>query len=122
MPKTTKPVDPSLLGMPDRARQARKDAGLGVREVGEKSGNGVAFVSRLENGKRIGGLTVSLVLAHARALGVNVQWLLTGEGPQRSDGRYVVMEITPQVIEMINNAKAELKPTGAVARRKKFAD
>lgn len=114
MPKRTKPLDPSLAGMPARVRQAREALGLGVRELGDLSGIKVAGVSRIERGQRIAGLSISTVLALAQALRVHVEWLMTGQGPMRTDGRFVVLELTPELLEAVRKSPAQLPAANAV--------
>lgn len=62
-----------------RIRMARRVAGLLQEQLAEKAGIDQATVSRWEHRDEVPDRAGSL-LAIARALGVSVDWLLTGEG------------------------------------------
>ena len=114
-PKTSRDVDPDLKGFPARLTQAREELGISGRELRERTGTDV---SRLEGGKRLSGVSAATVIVLARALGVRVEWLLTGEGPRRADGRFVVLELTPEILKLLRNPAANL-PAGELTAGKK---
>jgi hypothetical protein len=67
-------IPPELDGITKRLVDARQQAGLDVSEVG---------TSRMERGYRLKNLSAVVAVRLAKKLGVNVGWLLTGEGPMR---------------------------------------
>ena len=117
MPKRTKPVETELIGFPERLRSAREEAGFGVRELGEMSGMDGGRVSRYEQGKKFEGVTADSVLALAKALNVRPAWLLTGERPVRSDGSYIWVENTPQLVEALRQSIDKVGGTQSQIRK-----
>lgn len=109
MPKISRDLDPALKGLPSRLKQAREALGVSGRDLRERTG---ADISRYEAGNRIAGISASVLLALARELGVSAGWLLTGEGPMRTDGRFVVLELTPDLLKLLRNPAANL-PAGS---------
>lgn len=65
----------------DRLREAREAKGMGQRSLARTSGVSQGHISHAESGKRIE-LGPTVLSALADALGVSVDWLLTGEGPR----------------------------------------
>jgi transcriptional regulator with XRE-family HTH domain len=114
MPKGTKPLPAELLGFPERLRRARVDSGLGVRQLIEASG--VAGISRYERGIRFEGISMGSVISLAKSLGVRVAWLATGELPIRANGAFAVVELTPQLVEILRQSAAQLPPVVAIKR------
>lgn len=65
----------------DRLREARQEKGMGQRSLARASGVSQGHISHAESGKRVE-LGPTVLSALADALGVSVDWLLTGEGPR----------------------------------------
>lgn len=64
----------------DRWKKARERAGLGFNELDRLIGQGSGYSSPLESGgKKL--TTAEIMGKAAKALNVNVEWLITGEGP-----------------------------------------
>ncbi len=78
--KTPKPTLPQLESLPERIKQARKDAGLTMSAVAKKMGVDPSQVTRWESGERKEGIELGTVLRLAGALGCNDGWLATGRG------------------------------------------
>jgi hypothetical protein len=89
---------------------------MGTRKLGDLSGVGVGCVSRYENRQAFEGVTASNVAALARALGVRVGWLLAGELPMRDDGRFAVVELTPQLVKILRDSTGEFQAASASRR------
>lgn len=70
---------PSPFG--ERLRRARKVRGLGLRALAKAAGVSHATVSLLESGRQ-DAIEVKAAVALARALGVTVEWLVTGDGEE----------------------------------------
>jgi|GEM_PF-4761663 len=65
----------------DRMKQAREALGLSQRELSHRAGMAASVVNKLERGERPTA-SFETMTAIAKALGVSVQWLMTGElGP-----------------------------------------
>ncbi len=65
----------------ERIFEARKMSGLSAALLGEKAGLSKAIVSMLEGGQRENP-HVNTVSAIAKVLGVSVEWLISGIGPE----------------------------------------
>jgi transcriptional regulator with XRE-family HTH domain len=78
-----------LLGMEEmmgqRIERLRKARRIGQKELGRACGYSESWVSNLESGK-IADLKVTAALAMARYLGVDLNYLVYGEGVYQSDG------------------------------------
>jgi transcriptional regulator with XRE-family HTH domain len=116
MPKQTAPMAPALEGLPERLRQAREDLGLGCNELDRKASVGGGMVSRIENGKKLSGVAGNVLLRLADALGVRSGWLLAGEKPIRDDGKWLVIQASPEILQMLRQAARELPAAGTRAR------
>lgn len=66
----------------DRLAEARTEAGLSQAQLAKAVGAGQSTIASIENGRNKGS---SLFLDLARALNVNVEWLMDGAGPKRGD-------------------------------------
>ncbi|MGE8449074.1 MAG: S24 family peptidase [Pseudomonadales bacterium] len=64
----------------DRLAEARTESGLSQAQLAKAVGAGQSTIASIENGRNKGS---SLFLDLARALGVNVEWLMDGTGPKR---------------------------------------
>jgi transcriptional regulator with XRE-family HTH domain len=66
----------------DRVKHVRQLRGLGSAELDRLAGAAIGTTSRLESKQRgkFGG-TATTVARVAKALGVSMQWLMTGQGP-----------------------------------------
>ncbi len=81
-----------------RVRQLRRENELTQEELAEKAGLSKSFISEIEGGRTAAsGL---LFLKIAEALGVSVEWLLTGELPHAPAVRPSEVEIPPLVAEL----------------------
>lgn len=69
---------PAPEGLPARLRAAREGRGLSQGELGRLAGVAQMSVSKWERGASEP--SISQATALARALGVGVEWLATGEG------------------------------------------
>lgn len=78
--KNAKPVPPQIETLPERIKQARKDAKLTMSAVAKKMGVDPSQVTRWEAGERKEGIELATVLRLASALGCNDAWLATGRG------------------------------------------
>ncbi|MCJ9707638.1 LexA family transcriptional regulator [Bordetella hinzii] len=70
-----------MTTLKDRLAQARQDAGLSQAQLAKAVGAGQSTIASIENGRNKGS---SLYLDLAKALGVNVEWLMAGTGPKKS--------------------------------------
>jgi transcriptional regulator with XRE-family HTH domain len=70
-------------GFPERLARARTAAGFSRRALGRMAQVSEAYISRLERGQRIASPVVRQSLA--RALGVDPEWLASGQGSLRAD-------------------------------------
>lgn len=66
----------------DRLAEARTESGLSQAQLAKAVGAGQSTIASIENGRNKGS---SLFLDLARALNVNVEWLMDGTGPKRGD-------------------------------------
>lgn len=66
--------------MPARLIEARKRANVGVVQLDSLAGVGKGTTTRLESGDRIA--DIETLFRIARALRLNLHWLMTGEGPR----------------------------------------
>lgn len=69
-----------FAGFGERCTERRKSLGLSQVSVANMSGVLQPALSRIEASERVG-LTAESAVRIARALGCNVEWLVTGEGP-----------------------------------------
>ncbi len=67
----------------DRLAQARTESGLSQAQLAKAVGAGQSTIASIESGRNKGS---SLFLDLARALDVNVEWLMDGTGPKRGAG------------------------------------
>ncbi|MDF8362173.1 LexA family transcriptional regulator [Achromobacter anxifer] len=67
----------------DRLAQARTESGLSQAQLAKAVGAGQSTIASIESGRNKGS---SLFLDLARALNVNVEWLMDGSGPKRGAG------------------------------------
>jgi len=67
---------------PKRIRRVRKSLNLTTRQLDEKAGVSFGYTWRVERGERPTMRTDTLE-KYARALGVSLAWLLTGDGEAR---------------------------------------
>lgn len=67
----------------DRLAEARTESGLSQAQLAKAVGAGQSTIASIENGRNKGS---SLFLDLARALNVNVEWLMDGVGPKRGNG------------------------------------
>jgi transcriptional regulator with XRE-family HTH domain len=75
--KTTAEASPSPFGA--RLREARVARGLGLRELSRAASVSHTIISLLETGRQEA-IEVRAAVALAKALGVTVEWLVTGDG------------------------------------------
>jgi len=66
------------LGIGERVRFARKQVGLGSRDLDRLAGLSLNHTANLE--RRPGGIDGVVAVRIARVLGSTVEWLVTGEG------------------------------------------
>lgn len=69
-----------MSALKDRLAEARTESGLSQAQLAKAVGAGQSTIASIENGRNKGS---SLFLDLARALGVNVEWLMDGTGPKR---------------------------------------
>lgn len=72
-----------MSALKDRLAEARTEAGLSQAQLAKAVGAGQSTIASIENGRNKGS---SLFLDLARALNVNVEWLMDGAGPKRGEG------------------------------------
>lgn len=66
-----------------RMTEVMAEEGINQKELAAKARVNASSLSRIEQGKALGGVHAASVLRIARALGVEPGWLLCGEGPKR---------------------------------------
>ncbi|WP_315136405.1 LexA family transcriptional regulator [Achromobacter marplatensis] len=71
-----------MSALKDRLAEARTEAGLSQAQLAKAVGAGQSTIASIENGRNKGS---SLFLDLARALNVNVEWLMDGAGPKKGD-------------------------------------
>lgn len=64
----------------DRLREAREKHGLSARALAKEAGVSAGYVGLIESGAKKN-ITAETAIKLATALGVSVQWLLTGDLP-----------------------------------------
>ncbi len=69
-----------MSALKDRLAEARTESGMSQAQLAKAVGAGQSTIASIENGRNKGS---SLFLDLARALGVNVEWLMDGAGPKR---------------------------------------
>jgi phage repressor protein C with HTH and peptisase S24 domain/transcriptional regulator with XRE-family HTH domain len=69
-----------MSALKDRLAEARTEAGLSQAQLAKAVGAGQSTIASIENGRNKGS---SLFLDLARALNVNVEWLMDGAGPKK---------------------------------------
>lgn len=69
-----------LRGLARRLEEARAIADIGVTALDGLAGVPVGTTSRVEDGQQL--VSLENLLRYARVLGVNLHWLITGEGPR----------------------------------------
>lgn len=74
-----------VRGVPQRLRESRELLNLGVVEMDECARVAGGTTSRIEGGKRL--VDLETLFRYARALGVNIHWLVTGEGQRTAQFR-----------------------------------
>ncbi|AWY99580.1 putative HTH-type transcriptional regulator [Rhodobiaceae bacterium] len=88
----------------ERIKIAREEAGLSVAALSRRTGNITASaISQLESGQSKGAKPDNLV-ALSKALGVEVVWLATGEGPMKKG---------PRSVDQLNETAHFMKEAGA---------
>ncbi len=85
--KETETLDPLVLGR--RVRHQRREKGLTLDQLGEIVGKPAPYLSLLENGKKVP--RVTLVMALADALQIELAELLTATPPNRRDGLEIAL-------------------------------
>lgn len=96
MPKNDR--EEALAAIGARIKQRRRELSLTQEELAEKSGLSKSFVSEVEGGQAsASGL---MYLKIAGGLDVSVEWVLTGELPERALVRPSDVEIPPFVAEV----------------------
>ena len=107
-------VPPGSLA--ERLRRARNDLGLEQSDIAERIGKsgaaGVGYVSRLETGATANPRAEELVLL-ARACGVTVDWLLTGEGA--SQGNQIDVKLLAHLIAALRDEVDDERLARAIA-------
>lgn len=92
-------------GWQERIRTTREARGLSQREVAGRAGLSHAALSKLETGQRPRAEAWAL-LKIARVLGVSLDWLLSGEGPEPSfDQAAVIASFPPALRQAIESRK-----------------
>ncbi|MNV00949.1 HTH-type transcriptional regulator PrtR [compost metagenome] len=69
-----------MSALKDRLAEARTESGMSQAQLAKAVGAGQSTIASIENGRNKGS---SLFLDLARALDVNVEWLMDGAGPKR---------------------------------------
>ncbi|MFM9867072.1 helix-turn-helix domain-containing protein [Achromobacter xylosoxidans] len=72
-----------MSALKDRLAEARTESGMSQAQLAKAVGAGQSTIASIENGRNKGS---SLFLDLARALNVNVEWLMDGVGPKRGNG------------------------------------
>lgn len=71
-----------MSGVGERIRQRRQELGWTQDQLAQKAGISKSFLSELENGKR--SVSANNLLDIARALGVSIDFLMTGEVSEKA--------------------------------------
>lgn len=71
-----------MSALKDRLAEARTESGMSQAQLAKAVGAGQSTIASIENGRNKGS---SLFLDLARALNVNVEWLMDGAGPKRGN-------------------------------------
>jgi len=72
-----------VRGIPGRLADERERANLGVVELDAKAGLGQGTTSRIEAGERFP--DIETIFRYAKALSLNLHWLITGEGKRYAE-------------------------------------
>lgn len=98
------PITSVISTLADRLRTARTEAELRQEQLASLAGVSQGTIANLEAGTR---KNPRELLAIARALGVNAEWLKTGKGPMR-----------PSPTEVTTSVQTELATYGSTTRAK----
>jgi transcriptional regulator with XRE-family HTH domain len=95
-----------------RVRWAKEQSGRTWQQLGTAVGCSHAALVQWSRGQTaLGNAKVRLVVAFARETGVNVSWLLTGDGPAISS--YQRLDPVVQAAELLLQERPALASTGA---------
>jgi len=89
---------PALVAIGGRIKQRRRELHITQEALAEKAGLSKSFISEIEGGQASAAGLMYLKLAEA--LEVSVEWLLTGETPERPIIRPSDVEIPPFVADV----------------------
>ena len=114
----TRDIPEPMAGLGVRLRATRERKGWNQQELANASGVDSPRISRIEGGKRMGGLTAAHVVRLARALEVSVGYLLAGEsaGPMLSLHEQIPLSVVTELVEDVQAIRAKLDP-GAPKRK-----
>lgn len=103
-----RPVNPKLLGFPERVQTVRNFYGWTQQELADAAGVEQPSISRYEQGKRLGGLSVDTLLKLSDATKASLIWLATGEGPMFRKGAPVRL-VEPAEAPVVESRKRKTK-------------
>lgn len=100
---------PELQGLPTRLAERMAELGWSDHEVSRRTTIGRSVITRLRNGKALDGVTCHTAIILARALGVSLDWLLTGT--ETTKGRRSVPVSAPVVGVRLSDVPNIVEPT-----------
>lgn len=94
------------MSVNDRVRQIRTAEGCTMRQFASRLGISSSAVSQIETGRT--GISDQTVLSICREFGIREEWLRTGEGEMKAEGRRAA-ELQAQVERLFSDESAKFQ-------------